>query len=147
LPEPDRRSTAKGVIDANVLVSAAFGVNPLRAVVRAMDENEIYLSDAIERELIEVFSKLSKKLTKDQIGYLSERMRELVKVAKRVSVSSRLVLSRDPKDDHYLALCREVEADFLVTGDKDLLSIPSESLKKKGITCRIITPQEFAEEA
>jgi putative PIN family toxin of toxin-antitoxin system len=115
LPEPDRRSTAKGVIDANVLVSAAFGVNPLRAVVRAMDENEIYLSDAIERELIEVFSKLSKKLTKDQIGYLSERMRELVKVAKRVSVSSRLVLSRDPKDDHYLALCREVAADFLVT--------------------------------
>jgi putative PIN family toxin of toxin-antitoxin system len=137
---------AKIVIDANVLISAAFGGNPLRAVVRAMDENEVYISDAIERELIGVFSKLSKKLTRDQIAYLSERMREFLKIAKRVSVSSRVVLSRDPKDDHYLALCKEVEADFLITGDKDLLSIPSESLRKKGLTCRIITPQEFAEE-
>ena len=50
-----------------------------------------------------------------------------------------------PKDDHYLALCKEVKADFLVTGDKDLLSIPPETLKKNGIPCRILTPQEFAE--
>ncbi len=136
---------AKIVIDANVLNSAAFGGNPLRAVVRSMDENEVYISDAIEQELTGVFSKLTKKLTKDQIASLSERMHGFLKIATRVSVSSRIVLSRDAKDDHYLSLCKEVEADFLITGDKDLLSIPSESLKQKGITCRIITPQEFAE--
>ena len=137
---------AKVVIDANVLISAAFGGNPLRAVVRAMEEDEVYLSQTIERELTEVFSKLSKKLTRDQIAYLNERMREFVEMAKKVSVSTRVVLSRDAKDDHYLALCKEVKADFLVTGDKDLLSIPSQSLKKNGITCRIVTPHEFAEE-
>jgi predicted nucleic acid-binding protein len=58
---------AKVVIDANVLISAAFGGNPLRAVIRAMEEDEVYLSQAIERELTEVFSKLSKKLKREQI--------------------------------------------------------------------------------
>jgi uncharacterized protein len=136
---------AKVVIDANVIISAAFGGNPLRAVIRAIEEDEIYLSQAIERELTEVFSKLSKKLTGDQITFLNERMRELAGMAKQVSISTRVVLSRDPKDDHYLALCKEVKADFLVTGDKDLLSIPPETLKKNGIPCRILTPQEFAD--
>jgi len=66
-------------------------------------------------------------------------------MAKQVSVSTRVALSRDAKDDHYLSLCREVKADFLVTGDRDLLSIPPEALKRNGILCRIVTPQEFLE--
>jgi putative PIN family toxin of toxin-antitoxin system len=136
---------AKVVIDANVIISAAFGGNPLRAVIRAMEEDELYLSQAIERELTEVLSKLSKKLTREQIANLNERMREFVGMAKQVSVSTRVVLSRDAKDDHYLALCKEVKADFLVTGNKDLLTIPPEALKENGIPCRILTPQEFAE--
>ena len=136
---------AKVVIDANVIISAAFGGNPLRAVIRAMQEDEVYLSQAIERELTEVFSKLSKKLKKEQIAFLTEKMRELLEMVKKVSVSTCVVLSRDAKDDHYLSLCKEVEADFLVTGDKDLLSIPPEALKENGIPCRILTPQEFVE--
>ena len=136
---------AKVVIDANVIISAAFGGNPLRAVIRAMEEDEVYLSQAIEQELTEVFAKLSKKLKREQITFLNERMRELIGMAKQVSVSTQVVLSRDAKDDHYLALCKEVKADFLVTGDRDLLSIPPEALKENGIPCRILTPQEFAE--
>jgi hypothetical protein len=136
---------AKVVIDANVIISAAFGGNPLRAVIKAMGEDEVYLSRAIERELTEVFSKLSKKLKREQITFLNETMRELVGLAKEISVSTRVVLSRDTKDDHYLALYKEVQADFLVTGDKDLLSIPPEALKENGIPCRILTPQEFVE--
>ena len=134
---------AKVVMDANVIISAAFGGNPLRAVIRAMEEDEVYLSRAIERELTEVFEKLSKKLKREQITFLNERMRELMKMAKQVSVSTLVALSRDAKDDYYLALCKEVQADFLITGDKDLLSIPPEALKENGIPCRILTPQEF----
>jgi len=136
---------AKVVIDANLIISAAFGGNPLRAVIRAMEEDEVYLSRTIERELTEVFAKLPKKLKREQITFLNERMRELIGMAKQVSVSTQVVLSRDSKDDHYLALCKEVKVDFLVTGDKDLLSIPPEALKENGIPCRILTPQEFVE--
>jgi hypothetical protein len=136
---------AKVVIDANVIISAAFGGNPLGALIRAMKEDEVYLSQVIERELTEVFAKLSKKLKREQITFLNERMRELMGMAKQVFISTQVVLSRDPKDDHYLSLCKEVEADYLITGDKDLLSIPLEVLEEKGISCRILTPQEFVE--
>jgi predicted nucleic acid-binding protein len=66
-------------------------------------------------------------------------------LAKRISVSTHVVLSRDAKDDHYLSLCKEAQADFLITGDKDLLSLSQEGLKKNGVLCLIISPQGFLE--
>ena len=136
---------AKIVIDANVIISAAFGGKPLEAVVRAMEDHEVYLSEAIEGELRGVISGLSKKISKDQMAFLEEKMRQLLSHARRVSVSIQVALSRDAKDDHYLSLCKAARADFLITGDKDLLSVSEETLKKRGISCRIITPQEFLE--
>ena len=136
---------AKVVIDANVMISAAFGGRPLEAVVQALQNHEVYLSLTIERELREVILGLSKKLTKEQIFFIQEKFQQVLSLAKRVAVSTHVVLSRDAKDDHYLSLCREVGADFLVTGDKDLLSISRESLKKNKISCLIVSPQEFLE--
>ena len=136
---------AKIVIDANVIISTAFGGKPLEAVVRAMENHEVYLSEAVERELRGVVSGLSNKLSRDQMVFLEEKMQQLLSHARRVSVSTHLVLSRDAKDDHYLSLCKAARADFLITGDKDLLSVSEETLKKSGISCRIITPQEFLE--
>jgi len=136
---------AKIVIDANVIISAAFGGKPLEAVVRAMEDHEVYLSEAIERELLGVIAGLSEKLSKDQMAFLDEKMRQLLSHVRRVSVSIQVALSRDAKDDHYLSLCKAARADFLITGDKDLLSVSEETLKKSGISCRIITPQAFLE--
>ena len=137
---------AKIVTDANVIISAAFGGKPLEAVVRAMGKREVYLSEAIERELRGVISALSKKLSKDQMVFLEEKIQQLMSHARRVSVTTHLALSRDVKDDHYLSLCKAAKADFLISGDKDLLSMPEETLNKNGISCRIITPREFLEE-
>ena len=136
---------AKIVVDANVIISAAFGGKPLEAVVRALEDHEVYLSPTIERELQEVISGFSKKLTKEQILFICEKFEQLLRLAKRISVSTDVVLSRDPKDDHYLSLCKEAGAEFLVTGDKDLLSLSQDRLKANGISCRIVTPQEFLE--
>ncbi len=135
----------KIVIDANVIISAAFGGKRLEAVVRAIENHEVYLSQAIIKELEEVFLRLSKKLSGDQISFIQERIQQLVALARQISVSTHVALSRDPKDDHYLSLCKEAVADFLITGDKDLLSLSQEKLKKSGISCRIVTPQEFLE--
>ncbi len=60
-------------------------------------------------------------------------------------MSARVALSRDPKDDHYLSLCKETGAEFLVTGDKDLLSISQDKLKAHRISCKVVSPQEFLE--
>jgi predicted nucleic acid-binding protein len=113
---------AKIVVDANVIISAAFGGKPLEAVVRALEDHEVYLSKSIH-----------------------EKIQQLLTLASHVSPATHVVLSRDPKDDHYLSLCKETGAEFLVTGDKDLLSISQEKLKANGILCKVVSPQEFLE--
>ena len=138
---------AKVVIDANVMISAAFGGKPLEAVGRALKEHDVFVSPSILQELEGVVKRLSKKLSAEQIDYVQERMGQLIKVAHRIPVSTHLSLSRDAKDDHYLSLCKEVRADFLVTGDKDLLNLHPEALKKSGISCQIISPAFFLEVA
>ena len=136
---------AKVVIDANVIISAAFGGKPLEAVFRALEDHEVYLSDTIERELQGVILGLSKKLSNDQILFLREKIQQLLSLAKHISISTHVVLSRDAKDDHYLSLCKEAKADFLITGDKDLLSISQDKLRANGISCKVVSPQEFLE--
>jgi putative PIN family toxin of toxin-antitoxin system len=136
---------AKIIIDANVIISAAFGGKPLAAVVRALEDHEVYLSQTIEQELQGVISGLSKKLSKEQILFIQEKIQQLLSLAKRITISTRVVLSRDAKDDHYLSLCKEAKAGFLITGDKDLLSISQEEFRKNGISCMIVTPQTFLE--
>ena len=136
---------AKVVIDANVIISAAFGGKPLEAVVRALEDHEVYLSLTIEQELQGVISGLSKKPSEEQILFIQEKIQQLLSLAKRISVSAHVVLSRDAKDDHYLSLCKEARADLLITGDKDLSSISREDLKKNGISCHIVSPQDFLE--
>lgn len=137
---------AKVVLDANAIISAAFGGKPLGAVVRALEDHEVYLSEAIAQELLGVLSGLSKKLSKDQLSFIQDKIEQLLALAKPVSISTHVVLSRDAKDDHYLSLCKQAKAHFLITGDKDLLNISQEDLIKNGILCRIVTPQEFIED-
>ena len=136
---------AKVVIDANVMISAAFGGKPLEAVGRALKEHDVFVSTSILQELEGVLKRLSKKLSAEQIHYLQERLGQLIKFAQRIPVSTHLSLSRDAKDDHYLSLCKEARADFLITGDKDLLNLHPKSLKKNGICCQIINPASFLE--
>ena len=136
---------AKIVIDANVIISAAFGGKPLEAVIRAMEDHEVYLSEPIERELRGVISGLSKKMSRDQMGFLEEKIQQLLNLGRKVSVSTPVTLSRDAEDGHYLSLCKEAGSEFLITGDKDLMSISSEALQKNGISCKIVTPQVFLE--
>ncbi len=136
---------AKVVVDANVIISAAFGGKPLQAFVRALEDHEVYLSGAVAQELLGVLSGLSKKLSEGQISFIREKIDQLLALATRISPATRVVLSRDPKDDHYLSLCKEIGAEFLVTGDKELLSISQVKLKAHGISSKIVSPQAFLE--
>jgi putative PIN family toxin of toxin-antitoxin system len=136
---------AKVVIDANVIISAAYGGKPLEAVTQALEKHEVYLSESVRRELEQTFVKLSRKLSGEQISFIQEKIGEILAKAKCITVSASVVLSRDAADDHYLSLCKEAKADFLITGDKDLLSISQENLKKHGVSCLILTARSFLE--
>ena len=136
---------AKVVIDANVIVSAAYGGKPLEAVTQALEKHEVYLSESVRRELEQTFVKLSRELSGEQISFIQEKIGEILAKAKCITVSASVALSRDAADDHYLGLCKEAKADFLITGDKDLLSISQEDLKKHGVSCLILTARSSLE--
>lgn len=57
-----------------------------------------------------------------------------------IKVISNILVCRDPKDNFLLALSKDGKADYLLTGDKDLLDI-----KKFGKT-KIISITQFFEE-
>jgi predicted nucleic acid-binding protein len=48
---PDGKFMAKIVIDANVMISAAFGGKPFEAVARALQEHDVFVSKSIVEEL------------------------------------------------------------------------------------------------
>jgi putative PIN family toxin of toxin-antitoxin system len=137
---------ARIVIDANVVISAGFGGVPLEAAARAMSRHEVYVSREIEQELLSVVARLAKSLTEEQRMVMTARIQELLAFATSAAVSTRVVLSRDAKDDHYLSLCKQIDADFLITGDKDLLDISPYALETQGIRTRIINPRQFIEQ-
>ncbi len=136
---------ARVVIDANVIISAAYGGKPLEAVTQALEKHEVYLSESISRELEQTFVKLSRRLSSEQIIFMQEKIGQILAKAKCITVSASVALSRDAADDHCLSLCKEAKADFLITGDKDLLRISQEDLKKHGVSCLIHTPRSFQE--
>ena len=48
---------------------------------------------------------------------------ELARVVELVAITQRITLCRDPRDDKFLELALAGRADFLVTGDVDLLTL------------------------
>ncbi len=126
------------VIDTNVYVSAAIFQS--RAVERTLrfahTKHTIFQSPDTLRELARIF--LDKKF--DHIKPLEERI-DLLQSIKDVSqlwdVRGCVDLCRDPKDNMLFALSHAVGANYLISGDKDVLDIPNYG---ETITLK---PQEF----
>lgn len=131
------RPPVRGVLDTNVLVSAALLTGPPRkAFDKLLDNGTILVSEPVILELAEV---LNRERFDRYVTY-EDRMKFLVgflKVAEMVEVVDSIEACRDPKDDKLLELAISGLADVLVTGDKDLLVLNP----FHGIS--IITPSEY----
>ena len=134
---------AKVVIDANVVISSVFGGLPLESISRALLYHEVCYSEEIEKELRGVLQKLESKLQARQIETLQRNLSKFFSFCKKVPVAESVTLCRDKKDNRYLSLCKQVKADFLITGDKDLLTISKQALRDNHLICSIVTPAEF----
>lgn len=133
----------RAVIDTNVLVSGLFGIknSPSSQILSAFRTQKIILvispvivkeiEEVINRERIIKLTKMGKAERADFIGKLIERS--------DVTAGKQLLQTRgrDVKDDKFLACAVEAGADYIITGDKDLLVLK----EYEGI--KIITPREF----
>ena len=108
------------VIDTNVLVSAALrDRGPERVVLFVAEhpEFEWVVSVEILREYMEVLARPKFALPRD---LLRRWARLLETVTTRVEVLEPFEFPRDQKDAKFLAYALSSEADFLITGDRDL---------------------------
>jgi putative PIN family toxin of toxin-antitoxin system len=78
------------------------------------------------QELLDEFLAVAKRpkfrrfFTDDDIAEILETIDEF---AEYVLVNSRIEVCRDPKDNFLLSLSKDSNADYLLTGDKDLLEL------------------------
>lgn len=125
------------VLDTNVIVSAVlFGGNPRRVIEAVLaGRHRLVTSGAILDEAAAVLSGDKFRLPAEY----AERVRlELLEIADMVAPKRRLrVVRRDPSDDRVIECAVEGEADFIISGDKDLLDLKA----YRGIG--ILSPAEF----
>ena len=127
----------KIILDTNVII-AAFAAHGLSHSVfeLCIDRFEIYGSAEIMEEVERNLKKklrLSKKIIEEIILYLKENtiIEEVEEIPRGIC--------RDSEDDFILGLVEKTQADYLITGDKDLLIMNAFGSTK------IITPRQFWE--
>ena len=131
------------VVDTNVLISGLFGItdSPSSKILQAIRNKNLILvtSPTILEEIKDVLSrkritKLTKMKQNEQADFVEELIeRSDVTVGKQLSS----IVGRDARDDKFLACAVEGNAEYIISGDKDLLTLK----EFKGIT--IISPREF----
>ena len=110
------------ILDTNLLVSRALTPNSVTAsaVRMIIDHCHLLVSQATMDELALVLTRIQSKgyIKQDETLRLIHSYKELVEW---VPIIERVQACRDPKDDKFLELAVNGQAEYLITGDKDLL--------------------------
>lgn len=128
----------KAVVDTNIWISALLNAGGPRKITELIEPG--FFTPVVSKEIIEELvtvvnrPRLAAKIQEERTSRLIALIR---KTAIIVEFSEIPKVSRDPKDDVFLACAMASSADYLVTGDKDLLC-----LKEHGKT-RIVSPAAF----
>ena len=122
------------VVDTNIFVSAfIWGGQPKRVIEKWLKGKFILLlSPFLLSEII---------LVLERFGFSQPDLRKIRYILEDNSLKflpkKKVKVCRDEKDNQVLDLCLAGQANFLVTGDKDLLTL------KKFCQTQIFTPKEF----
>ena len=115
------------VIDTNVLISALFWVGRPKRLLNAARINKIAFitSESLLTELKGVCTAMNKPfhLSKSEADKIIDHLKDIAEEV--VSLKSNVTLCKDEADNRVLECALDGKADYIVTGDKDLLSLKS----------------------
>jgi len=113
------------VLDANIFVSAYFWhgnpKNILNRIAQKLDT--LFISDAVINEVGYVIKKPKFNCSEEESNFI---MTDIKVLGKTVAVSPQHQVKgvcRDPKDDKYLECAIAAGADYIISGDRDLLDL------------------------
>lgn len=136
---PDQKPI-KVIIDTNLWISFLIG-KQLKSLKSLLVEQTI--QPILSEQLLQEIALVTQR-PKLQKYFPQSKVNELINLLKIIGLSidirSEVSLYRDEKDNYLLALAKDSQANFLVTGDKDLLMLQQFELTK------IVTYQEFFQE-
>ncbi len=126
------------VVDTNALISSVLiaASVPDLAVQKARQTGVLLFSEATFEELSRVIlrPKLDRYVALDTRVEFVTRLRE---DAEQVDIQEPIVACRDPKDDKFLEVAINGNANCLITGDQDLLTL------HPFCNLAIVTPAQF----
>ena len=128
----------RGVVDTNVMISTVLFTDstPAKAVYSLAEHHHLLASI----DTIEEAHRVIRRRKFDRYFTLSEReatLESLLAAAEKVVVTRSITACRDPSDDKFLELAVNGQADYMITGDEDLLVLDP----FRGV--RIVTPGDF----
>ena len=110
------------ILDTNIWISFLLGKR-LQHVAQIFDHEDVnvYLSKELINELVEVMSrpKIHKYISTESVEAMWDLMRNKCYTIEEYPITATNV--RDPKDVYLLSMAEAIPADFVVTGDNDLL--------------------------
>jgi hypothetical protein len=135
-----KNKVVKVIFDTNVWISFLIGKR-LAKIKQYISEGSItiVITEQLLTEIKMVTNreKLKKYFPKESVKELLELLET---IAKKVEIKPIHFINRDPKDNFLLDLIDFSKADYLVTGDKDLLE------HNPFKTAKIISPTKFEKE-
>ena len=126
------------LLDTNIYISAILFNGKPRQILQELVDEKItgYISNEILKELEDTLSKPKFRLTNDFTQIVLSEIREVTKIVSIIPLTNYLDL-RDRDDYHILEAAYSAKVDFLITGDKDLLSL------EKIQDFKIVSPDEY----
>jgi putative PIN family toxin of toxin-antitoxin system len=111
----------KIIIDTNIWISFLIGKS-LKGLQKHLDNESFKILTCQEQvnELIDVFNKpkIKKYLNITQIENFFDLFYDITEIVK---ITKKVELCRDKKDNYLLSLAMTTNADYLISGDEDLL--------------------------
>lgn len=129
------------------LQAAARRASPSGACLALAEQGllELYVSPAILADVQDVIRRpqVRAKFLQLTDDVVAEFITRIERIAIRVDeVGTGITLARDPKDEPYLNLAADSQADYLVSRDRDLLE-GADTIAKKMPNLRILDPVAF----
>ena len=112
------------IVDTNVLISYLLLPDSQlnQAVRKTLKSAVLLVSDDSLEELASVLArpKFNKYISLED---RQQFLRHYIRICEKVTITKRVQLCRDKKDDKYLELAVNGDAELIISGDKDLLSL------------------------
>ena len=131
------------VVDTNVLISGAFYSGPPLQILQACMDGEFQL--VLSPQILVQYRRVGEEFSQKRHNPDFERLLGLFVSQALIVEAPELAepICRDPQDDKFIACALAVDAEVIVSGDKDLLAV-SDQLSDQ-LTISVMRPREFVD--